>query len=138
MQKYKGYKFRACGVGATNNKGEKTKGVICTDVDIVEDAKCRKYGTANEFHTVPAGMSCIQWSNLDNNVCIGDYGGPIYAYKTDDKGKIIEGDVVCNTVGSPDVRPNAPCKDGHTVYCQLIDSGIDSWIINNFYPNLGK
>lgn len=69
------YKFRACGVGSTNNKGEKSKGVVCTDVQIVADASCKKYGTVSDVHTVPAGMVCVQWSNKDNNVCVGDFGG---------------------------------------------------------------
>lgn len=54
--------------------------------------------------------------------------GPIYAYKTDAKGKINEEKVLGYAVGSPDVRPNAPCLDGHTVFAQLITEGLYIWI----------
>lgn len=31
-------------------------------------------------------------------------------------------------IGSPDVRRNAPCLDGHTVYAQYFTSSIVEWI----------
>jgi hypothetical protein len=61
-------KVRGCGVGKINNKGEKAKGVVCTDLKLVDSAKCKKYGTASELHTVPATMACLQWDNKDNNL----------------------------------------------------------------------
>lgn len=53
------------------------------------------------------------------NACVGDYGGPVYAYKLDAKGAIDPKtqEVVCTLAGSPNVRKNAPCLDGHIVIC---------------------
>jgi hypothetical protein len=63
-----GTKMRGCGVGVTNNKGDKPKGVVCTDLKLVSSAKCLKFGTAAEMHTVPDGIACLQWSDRDNNL----------------------------------------------------------------------
>ena len=87
LTKLKDYKFRACGVGVIGNKGEKPKGVVCTDVNPTSE-KC---GDEQPENTV-----CLQWSDRDNNICMGksklsirtsskylftgDYGGPIWAY----------------------------------------------------------
>lgn len=142
-----GYKTRACGVGNINNKGEKAKGVRCTEVKIVPNDQCKKYGTPSDLHTVPEGLACVQWPDRDNNICAGDYGGkneihrdfliyfffisykgPIYAYDTDEKGVISSKKTVCLTIGSPDYRPNAPCQGGQTVFCQLYTPLVELWI----------
>lgn len=121
-----GYKFRVCGIGSTDNKGTKPKDVICTEIDLVESTKCKKYGTTADLHTVPEGLACFQWSDRDNNVCVGDYGGPIYMHRIDEDGDLDE-TLYFIAVGSPDVRENSLCQGGHTVFAQII-----------LFENLGK
>lgn len=93
-------KFRACGVGWTNNQGEKSKGVVCTDVNLVPDTECKKNPSTDLFD-LPEGYACFQWVDRDNNICVGDYGGSIYAYETDSKGVILYQEAMCIAVGSP-------------------------------------
>lgn len=93
---------------------------------MIASSKCRKYGTANDFHVVPEGLACFQWSDRDNNLCVGDYGGPIYTYRIDEDGEYEE-TVYFIAIGSPDVRLNSPCQGGHTIFAQLI-----------LFDNLGK
>jgi hypothetical protein len=51
----------------------------------------------------------------------GDFGGPVYAYKPDSKDAtkidVATQQVVCTLVGSPNIRPNAQCLDGHVTIC---------------------
>lgn len=56
-------KFRACGVGITDNKNTVPKGVMCTDVNFVGD-KCEDTDAAIET-TV-----CLQWTDRDNNLWV--------------------------------------------------------------------
>ena len=135
--KTENFKLRACGVGVTDNKGTKPKGVVCTDLNIVDSAQCRKFGTEADVHTVPEGIACLQWSDRDNNLCAGDYGGPIYAYKTNAKGEAIEQESFCLAIGSPDVRRNANCQDGHTVFCQFYIPGVREWFAGAVIEDLG-
>ena len=94
----------------------------------MDSAQCRKFGTEAELHTVPDTIACLQWSDRDNNLCAGDYGGPIYAYKTNAKGEVTEQKSFCMAIGSPDVRRNANCQDGHTVFCQFFTLDVKTWI----------
>lgn len=71
----KNYKFRVCGIGKIDNKGTNPKGVLCTDLNLVASTACRKFGTVSDTFTVPDGIACLQWSNRENNLCVGDYGG---------------------------------------------------------------
>lgn len=67
------YKFRTCGTGVVDNKGTKSKGLLCADMEIqsVEDCK-----TALGEITLPEdGTAICLVSNSDSNVCAGDYGG---------------------------------------------------------------
>ena len=49
-------------MGVIGNKGEKPKGVVCTDVNPTSE-KC---GDEQPENTV-----CLQWSDRDNNICMG-------------------------------------------------------------------
>jgi hypothetical protein len=55
------YKFRACGIGITDNKQQVPKGVMCTDVSLV-GAICESTDTAIDT------TACLQWTDRDNNV----------------------------------------------------------------------
>lgn len=63
-------------------------------------------GDAATVFTPGAGQLCIQWPDNDRNLCVGDYGGPIYAYKNDEKGNpiVASQEVICTAIGSPNVR----------------------------------
>ena len=142
----KDFKFRACGVGVIGNKGERAKGVVCTEVNFVTDpAKCKEPYAADDAEpfVAPAFQYCMQWPDRDNNVCVGDFGGPVYAYKVDEKNVPIPAsqEVVCTLVGSPNVRKNAPCLDGHITFCTVASGakgatgmGPAAWIDLIFNP----
>jgi hypothetical protein len=49
-------------------------------------------------------------------------------YETDDKGKLTALLPLGLAIGSPDVRRNAPCLDGHTVYAQYFSESIINWL----------
>lgn len=68
------FKYRACGIGAINNQGKKSKGVMCTEMNIVPNSQC--IGDRGKLYTPPQNTLCLLWPNRDNNVCHGDFGGP--------------------------------------------------------------
>jgi hypothetical protein len=69
------FKYRACGIGATDNKGTLPKGVLCTDVNVVASDKCLDPQDPTKSYEVPETFACIQWPAMENNLCAGDYGG---------------------------------------------------------------
>lgn len=71
-----------CGVGAINNKGDRGKGVFCTDMRLVDASNgfCKAHGSPHPVYP-PDGLACLQWSDRDNNVCAGDYGSEFKAWK---------------------------------------------------------
>lgn len=133
-----GFKFRTCGVGVTGNYGERAKGVVCTDVDFITDPKMCK-----ELYADAASLSfnsysdvyCLRFATNDQNACVGDFGGPVYAYKLDSKGAVDGANqiVVCTLISSPNVRKSAHCLDGHVSLCVVTTLAV-SWfeyIINS-------
>lgn len=142
-------KFRACGVGIINNNRDVPTGVICTEVNFITDPLlCKEpYGDAAAF-PIPAYQYCLKFPDLDKNACIGDFGGPVYAYKLNENDGAINvniQEVVCTLVGSPNVRKNAPCLDGHITFCtvasgsvglQSMAMGPNAWIDNIIHPVL--
>jgi hypothetical protein len=71
-------KYFACGVGVINNKGEKAKGVLCTEVNVIDPAtgNCKPTsGPSTEPYKPAEGLFCVQWLAGDNNLCVGDFGG---------------------------------------------------------------
>lgn len=70
-----GYKFKACGLGVIDDKGNRPKGVMCTEMNIVDSTKCAETFDATKTYTIPAGTVCLQWPDRTNNACVGDWGG---------------------------------------------------------------
>lgn len=66
------FRLRTCGIGAIDNKGTPSKGVLCADVKYVEPDKC-----ADSFESFPPpeGMICLEFTTPDSNACVGDFGG---------------------------------------------------------------
>jgi hypothetical protein len=71
------FKFRACGIGAIDNKGTLPKGVLCTDVNLVASDKCFDPQDPTKAYEVPESFACIQWPAMQNNLCARDYGGKL-------------------------------------------------------------
>ena len=92
-------RFKACGVGWINNKRERPKGVVCTEVNFIKSGECQKY-PSTELFELPEGYACFQWADRDNNLCVGDFGGSIYAYELDSKGILKYQQPMCIAVGS--------------------------------------
>jgi hypothetical protein len=70
------WKYRACGVGVIGNKGERAKGIVCTDVNLVLATECMETypivpGTPNAPYPLTPEQACIVWPDRDNNVCVG-------------------------------------------------------------------
>lgn len=66
---------------------------------------------------------------------MADYGGPIWVYSLDSKGKIVgQQETFCFTVGSPDARSGAPCLDAHKVVCMFLPGVVSDWIKNVITP----
>ena len=134
----KDYKFRACGVGVTGNYGERSKGVVCSEVDIITDpTMCKEqYAAAADpsLNTEPTFYYCLRWPSRDNNACVGDSGGPIYAYKLDSKGAIDAANqkVVCTIISSPNVRKSSPCLDGHLTLCLAVSGKLGGENVNSY------
>lgn len=128
----KDFKIRACGIGTTGNKGERGKGVVCTEINMITDPTLCKEPYGGEAFPLLDGQVCLQWPDRDNNACVGDFGGPVYAYKLDAKGlvDITSQEVICTLVGSPNVRKNAPCLDGHVTFCTLMSGPLAVGSIN--------
>lgn len=93
-------RFKACGVGWTNNYRNRPKGVVCTEVNFISSGQCKKY-PSDEFFELPEGYACFQWPDRENNLCVGDFGGSIYAYENDSKGVLKYQQPMCIAVGSP-------------------------------------
>jgi hypothetical protein len=49
-------------------------------------------------------------------------------YLTNALGVVTDQLTFCIAVGSPDVRPNAPCLGGQTIFCQYITATLQQWI----------
>lgn len=109
--------------------GQRPKGIQCTDVNPVW-AACGK-DIAGDDVALPEGAICLQWTNRDNNLCIADYGGPIWTYQLGPKGNAINQETFCVTIGSPDARTGAPCLDAHKVVCVFLPgSAAYTWVKN--------
>lgn len=87
-----------CGYGSIANSPTPPKGLTCTNLTAIATG-C----SAN------SGIICTQWESKDNNLCPGDYGGPLYVLDDPKKQPLTVGIATY----SPEQRPNAPCLDGH-------------------------
>lgn len=96
---------------------------MCAEVHVVPNSECisSTAGVQDPF-TPPENALCLQWPKRDSNSCYGDFGGPVYAYETDKKGKLVQGtqEIICTLTLSPDVRPAATCLDAHVTFCTFI------------------
>lgn len=88
-----------CGWGNTANKPKPSNKLLCTDL----------YGTAATTCSTNTNIICTQWPQRDNNLCPGDYGGPLYLFSG------TAATVVGIAAYSPDIKANAHCTDGHAV-----------------------
>lgn len=120
------WKTIACGVGVIDNKGTRSKGVVCTDVNFVKNEECKDAleDAKNTVYPVADGLACLVWPEKENNVCVGDYGGPVFVVKVTDPKKgtidLSTQEVACVLIGSPNVRENSQCLDGHANLCQFL------------------
>lgn len=108
---YVGKSLFYCGWGSISNKPTPPKGMQCTEL----------FGVAAAGFSANTNVICTKWPNKDNNVCPGDYGGPLY---------LVSGTtntVVGIAAYSPDMKSNAPCKDGHSVEHSQV-AGFSAWI----------
>lgn len=96
--------MRVCGFGSISNKPIPPKTLMCTDIFGV---------TAETCATMNPSTFCTEWSDKENNVCNGDYGGPVYTYSY--SGKTITQTVVGIASFAPNVNPGLPCLSGHRV-----------------------
>jgi hypothetical protein len=126
----KDYKFRVCGLGATDNKGTKPKGLLCAELNVIDGAACKT--ALGDTTMIPEDGTAICLTSLtDANVCAGDYGGPIWATKYSTDGKTLTDQLLVGvTVGSPNIRSNAPCLGGQTIGAMFTpDMGVNGkWI----------
>lgn len=121
----KNFKIRACGVGVIGNNGERSRYIQCAAMNIIDDGASCTDDAGNQI-TLLDGQVCLKWTDRANNACVGDFGGPVYAYNLNDK-KAIDistQEVVCTLVGSPNVRTGTPCLDGHVTICTLMSGPI--------------
>lgn len=139
------FKYRACGIGVIDDKGTKPKGVMCTEMNYVEPARCAETFDPTRTYTIPTGTVCLQWPDRTNNACVGDFGGnkffyktkilvfmcllflplgPVYAYKLDAKGNVVDQEVFCTMIGSPNLRSGSPCLDAHITVCTFLPGPI--------------
>lgn len=124
-------------MGVSGNHGERSKGVVCSDVDIITDQDlCKEQyaAAATEPFTSFIDLYCLRWPARDNNACVGDFGGPVYAYKLDSKGAVDGANqiVACTLLSSPNVRKSSPCLDGHITYCIAAAGKSDGATYNKF------
>jgi hypothetical protein len=76
----KDYKYRVCGFGATDNKGTRSKKLLCGYMLVQKADECKAaLGDTAEFPD--DGTAVCLTANGDTNICIGDYGG-IKSFKT--------------------------------------------------------
>ncbi|CAO1334422.1 unnamed protein product [Diamesa serratosioi] len=91
-----------CGYGIVDNKRTRYVEPQCTQMYMKNPDVC---GIKTN-----AAMLCGNWDNKDNNVCIGDFGGPAYSVSTDSNKRHT---LIGISTYSTDIRPNANCLDGH-------------------------
>jgi hypothetical protein len=121
-------RFRACGIGysVTTDQRKIPKGIVCADV-AVTDQPCTGGVTSADVTQI-----CLQWPATNKKYCVGDFGGPVYAYSRDTRGKETSNQLFCVTV----VGNNAasPCLDGQTIICSFLPVATGSeanlWIAN--------
>lgn len=70
---YSNYRIRVCGVGVIDHKGTKSRGLSCTDMLYKKTEDCNTDTEADP--PIPDDSTICLYSNADNNVCAGDYGG---------------------------------------------------------------
>lgn len=143
------FRYRACGVGFVDHKGTKSKGVACTEVNIVPLNKCVDPKNPQTSFSPPINTLCIKWPKKDvggsghfhhheSQVCTEDFGNPVYAYEVDKFHHVVPHtqEIFCTTVGSPNVRRGTKCLDEHTVFCTFLPgpsfggaSNVFAWIL---------
>lgn len=112
-----------CGYGQTKNRPDPDERppqkFLCTELLVVPSENC----SAN------ANIICTRWPQKDNNVCPGDFGGPLYLRE----GALA--DVVGLAAWAPPNGANiAQCTDGHyTEHTQL--GAYVSWIFDTIAAN---
>jgi hypothetical protein len=74
----KDYKFRICGFGATDNKGTRSKKLLCGEMLVSSAAECKTVLPDANFPE--DGTAVCLTSNSDTNVCAGDYGGNFFVF----------------------------------------------------------
>jgi hypothetical protein len=67
------WRYRACGIGIIGNVGERAKGIVCTDVNLITDpAKCVEAKDGMAFTNPPGSdQYCVSWPDRDSNICVG-------------------------------------------------------------------
>ena len=147
-------KYRACVMGSIDNKNTKPKGLMCTDVNPISKMECETT-TDGSMVMMPDEAICLVWTNKENNLCMGDYGGklftckkilknfnfqlffpiyfslgPIWAYDVDMKGKQTSSQLFCIAVTSPNARAGGSCQDAHKVICEFTPGKVKEWVTN--------
>lgn len=117
---YIGARLLYCGFGSTENKPTKPRGLTCTSLNAVTASAGRCTENSN--------IICTYWNNKDNNVCPGDYGGPLYVQDSDPPL------VIGIATFSPGQHANAPCKDGHSTEFAQIKSYFENFILATIFP----
>lgn len=110
---FAGETLTACGFGSIDNKRTPSKVLLCTNLDIVAATECDKNPT-----------TICTTSHGQNNVCSGDFGGPLF-YQREDKKFVVAGIATY----SPDMKNQAPCLDEHLTAFTRVAFFID-WIIS--------
>jgi hypothetical protein len=111
---YKDAPLSYCGYGSTANHPTPSKGLTCTELD----------ATLAETCSANTGIHCTLWENKDNNVCQGDFGGPLYL---NIPGKPPTQRVIGIATWAPKYAHNAPCTDGHATEFSK-SSAIQTWL----------
>jgi hypothetical protein len=122
------FKFRVCGIGAIDNKGTKSKGLLCGDMDVKKADVCAEALAAEEPVLPEDETAVCLVSSSENNVCSGDYGGPVWAYMYDGTGKVITQFLLGVTVGSLNIRNNSPCLGGQTIVAMITPGKVEKWV----------
>ncbi|KAL7022983.1 hypothetical protein ACKWTF_012445 [Chironomus riparius] len=106
---------RACGMGSIGNYPRPPRLLQCTELNVVPAESCNSN----------PNIICTQWPDRDNNMCNGDYGGPIYSFTESIDGMNLT--VIGIAQYSPDYRTGSSCLDAHKVSHAQVASYID-WI----------
>jgi secreted trypsin-like serine protease len=101
---FEGKLLRFCGMGSTQNYPTFPATLKCADLRVVPSHQCGVNLT---------NILCTFWKDRDNNVCSGDYGGPLYEVTENGTNKIQT--LVGIASFSPNARKNASCLGGHKV-----------------------